>query len=665
MRNILLISILVITSTIRAQQQPDSLEYNLQEVVVQEKGTRFLKSVPTNTQLITARELTRAACCNLGESFTTNPSVDVNYSDAATGARQIKLLGLSGAYVQMLTENVPAFRGGAAPFGLSYIPGPWMQSLQVSKGASSVKNGYESVTGQINIELRKPQLDPSFSANAYVDHFGKAEVNLLGNTHLGDKWSTGVLTHVENTFRVHDGDDDGFVDMPRVRQASLMNRWAYLGSKYVFQAAAKGTFENRRSGQIGHHQPDDPYIIDIDTRRFEIFTKQAIMYDRDNGGNVALILSANNHNLHSYYGRRFFNLNQWEGYASLMFERNWNEIHAISTGASFNIDNFDRRYSLSLMGIDEMHNSSLEAVTGVYSQYTLNLHDRIIAMAGIRYDYNSIYGSLVTPRFHIRYIPVEGLSFSGSAGIGRRSPHPLEEFNNMLASSRVVTMATDMKMEKAANYGITAQYDWDWAGRHFSLEAEYYYTRFSSWLCADNVTDPHRLTFFSSTLPCRSHTFQIQATADIVNDMSLTVAYRHNDSKADFGHGLVTRPLTPRYKALFSLDYRPMMGLWQFDVTASLNGSGYMPESYITSAGEPAWGSSFPAIWNLNVQVTRNFRHWSVYIGGENLTNYRQRNPIIDASDPWGPDFDATMVYGPLHGAMIYAGFRFNITRYL
>ena len=117
-------------------------------------GFQKLRSSVTNAELINSDELCRAACCNLGESFVTNPSVDVNYSDAATGAKQIKLLGLSGTYVQMLTENIPNFRGASAPYGLGYVPGPWMSSIQVSKGTSSVKNGYEALTGQINIEFK-------------------------------------------------------------------------------------------------------------------------------------------------------------------------------------------------------------------------------------------------------------------------------------------------------------------------------------------------------------------------------------------------------------------------------------------------------------------------------------------------------------------------------
>ncbi|MCH5328226.1 MAG: TonB-dependent receptor plug domain-containing protein, partial [Coprobacter sp.] len=281
---------------------------SLGEVTVQarQSGVRKSRLTVTNTDLISAAELRRAACCNLGESFTTNPSVDVSYSDAATGARQIKLLGLSGTYVQMLTENIPNLRGAASPYGLGYIPGSWMQSIQVSKGASSVKNGYESVTGQINVEFLKPQAEPSVMANGYADIFGKAELNAAGNIHLDQRWSTGLLLHGENGFVSHDGNGDGFADLPEIRQLSAMNRWAYLGDRYVFQAGVKFLDEKRKSGQHGHtaaeHGGQERYRIGIDTRRWEAFTKQAYIFDKENDGNVALILSGSLHAEDSGYG---------------------------------------------------------------------------------------------------------------------------------------------------------------------------------------------------------------------------------------------------------------------------------------------------------------------------------------------------------------------------
>ena len=656
---------------IAAAAEPyDSIEV-LQEVTVQApKGVRKLKGI-TNSELISASELKRAACCNLGESFTTNPSVDVSYSDAATGARQIRLLGLSGSYVQMLTENIPNFRGAAAPYGLGYVAGPWMQSIQVSKGASSVKNGYESITGQINIEMKKPQLDPSLSANVYYDIMNKLEANLDGNIHLGNSWSAGLLTHFENGFSAHDANDDGFADMPRVRQVALMPRVAYLGSNYVFQAAAKYIDERRLSGQHQHsagEQRSDLYHINIDTKRWEAFTKNALMFDRENDGNVALILSGSNHSQDASYGHRICDIDQQELYSQLMFERKWSDLHALSTGATLTYDHYRYRHTPldSYTAVDPtVVTKNSEAVVGGYAQYTLNLDEKLIAMAGIRYDWSNRYGSMVTPRVHLRYNPLKDLSFHASAGKGYRSPHPLAEFSYMLASSRKIVIASDLQRESAWNLGAGGTWAFYPAGKKTSLSAEYYYTDFTRQLTLDLDSDPHAAIISTSGRKSYSHAFQLELTFEPLSELSLSAAWRLTDVKVDYGKGLVDKPLQSRHKALFTAGYSPMMGLWQFDISCAVNGSGRMPTPYKLADGSDSWSPDFKPYATLNAQITRNFRHWSVYLGGENLTGYRQPRPIIGAANPWGPDFDATMIYGPLQGAMVYVGFRYNITKYI
>ena len=655
-----------------AQEPVDSLYEELQEVVVTTpKGVRKLRGA-VNAELISASELKRAACCNLGESFTTNPSVDVNYTDAATGARQIRLLGLSGQYVQMLTENIPNFRGAAAPYGLGYIPGPWMQSIQVSKGASSVKNGYESITGQINVEMKKPQLDPSLSVNMYYDMMNKLEVNADGNMHFGRNWSGGLLTHFENGFSGHDGNDDGFMDMPRVRQVSAMPRVAYLGTKYVFQAAAKVLDERRISGQDEHHMSSSThgmplYRIRIDTRRWEAFTKNAFMFDRDNDGNIALILSGSLHDQDAAYGLRVCDTDQREFYSSLMFERKWNSVHALSAGLSYNYDYYRFRYRMEADADLALQRSvSREGVAGAYAQYTLNLDDRLVAMAGLRYDYSDVYGPMVTPRMHLRYNPADDLTFHASAGRGFRSPHPLAEYSYLMASSRRIVIADNLHREAAWNYGAGGSWTVYPAGKKLGFSAEYYYTDFSNQLMLNLDRDPHAAYIYSDGGRSYSHALQLEVSFDPVSELSLTAAWRFTDVKADYtGKGLSQKPLTSRHKALFTVGWSPNMGLWQADVSCAVNGGGRMPESYTLADGTPAWGARYKAFVQLNAQVTRNFRHWAVYVGGENLTNFRQPHPIIGASDPWGRDFDATMIYGPLQGAMVYVGFRYNITKYL
>lgn len=643
-----------------AQEVPDSVSNMLDDITITSRRLRsHNRYSATNSELLTRVELTRAACCNLGESFTTNPSVDVNYTDAATGARQVRLLGLSGQYVQMLTENIPNFRGAAAPYGLGYIPGPWMQSIMVSKGTSSVKNGYEAITGQINVEMLKPQADPSITLNGYYDSMNKSEANLCGNLPLGKGWWAGMLSHYERENMQHDANADSFADFPRLTQLNLMPRLAYMGSNYIMQAAAKVIDETRQGGQIGE-LPANPYKIDIDTRRYEIFAKNAFILDRATSTNLALILSATSHNQRARYGLRRNDIDQRELYASLMFERTWQSLHALSTGLSY-VD--DRHLFHYLQNSPINHH---ERVAGAYAQYTLTLPDnKLVAMAGMRLDRSSLYGTMFTPRMHLRYNPTSSLSLHGSVGRGFRAPLPLAEFSYMLASSRQLVIAPKLSQEKAWNTGLGSTITLRPGGeQELTLAADYYFTYFQNYLML-NLEKPHLAEIYSLKDGARSHALQLELTYKPIDELSLLAAWRYTSVEAQYNlEHFSPKPLISPHKGLFTISWNPNMAIWQVDATLALNSGGVMPTPYVLENGSPSWAPHFKPYSTLNLQVTRNFRHWALYIGGENLTNYRQPNPVIGASNPWGPDFDATMIYGPLKGAMIYAGFRYNFTKY-
>ena len=434
------------------------------QVVERKIGVVKSRSSVLNQDMISSAELARAACCNLGESFTTNPSVDVSYADAATGARQIKLLGLSGTYVQMLTENIPNYRGASAPFALGYIPGPWMQSIQVSKGSSSVKNGYEAITGQINVEFKKPQTTQSLNVNLFASSKEKYEANFDANVHLNSRLSTGVLAHYENSTRSHDDNGDGFLDMPKVEQYNLQNRWAWMGDQYVFQASVKAMKEDRTSGQATHLHVDNSvggfvgrelYKIGIHTDRYEAFTKNAYIFDKEKGTNLALILSGSLHKQDAGYGYKLYNVDQKNLYTSLMFETNFDERNSISAGLSLNYDYFNQTYRLENDDTGLLYGKEKETVPGAYVQYTYNWKDKIILMGGIRADHSDIYGTFVTPRAHIKYAPDDWVNLRVSVGKGYRTNHVLAENNYLLASSRKVKIDNDLDQEAVSYTHLT------------------------------------------------------------------------------------------------------------------------------------------------------------------------------------------------------------------
>jgi len=645
----------LLTSTSLCAQVADSLRADslvgqeLREVTVTANGVnRVRASAVGNTEIISSKELLRAACCNLGESFTTNPSVDVNYADAATGARQIRLLGLSGTYVQMLTENIPNYRGLATPFALGYIPGPWMQSIQVSKGASSVKNGHESITGQINVEFKKPQATPFADANLYYNTKGKLEANLGGNLQLSKRWSTALLGHYEMPGKAHDANGDGFADMPKIKQGLLQSRWAWMGDYYIFQASVKGLKEHREGGQLAHHSPltTHPYLIDITNERYEAFVKNAYIFNEEHASNVALILSGSLHHADAEYGQKSYHADQRNGYASLMFETDFSEHHSLSTGVSLNYDYLSEFPS--------------ETTPGLYAQYTYKLGERLVVMGGLRWDHSSIYGGFLTPRMHLKYSPNGFLTLRGSIGKGWRTVHPLAENHYLLASGRHVVVDPDLDQEEAWNYGLSAALSIPVGEKKLELNAEYYYTTFLHQAVIDFDADPHTVRFSNLDGESYSHTWQAEASYPLFEGFTLTATYRRSNVKSTYGGVLNEKPLTNKYKGLVTASYAPGLGKWQFDVTLQLNGGGRMPTPYATADGFPSWPARYKGYEQLSAQITRFFRFWSIYVGGENITNFKQKNPVIGADDPWGPNFDSTMIWGPVHGTIGYIGIRLN-----
>lgn len=633
----------------RTVERADTIETeNLSNVTVtaRRSGLSRVAGVENGVR-INREELFKAACCNLGESFTTNPSVDVNYSDAATGAKQIKLLGLSGIYVQMLTENLPNFRGGAAPFALDFVPGPWMNSIQVSKGASSVRNGYESITGQINVEYLKPDEDEGVTFNLYGNSMSRFEANADANIHLSDALSSELLAHYQDDFSHHDKNKDGFLDQPNVRQWNLQNRWKRKGEKYLFHGGIGLIKEKRDGGQTHHTAPEvhNLYKIGIETNRYEGYMKHAYILDSEHGTNIALMGVVSMDKLDALYGRKSYNLNEKNAYAQLLFETNFTEHHNLSAGLSLNYDYFGQ----GLKGTDFQLKKESETTPGAYVQYTFKLGDKLIAMAGIRGDHSSVYGSFLTPRFHLKFSPTERISVRLSAGKGYRTPHAVAENNTLLSSGRSFVV-DNLDQECAWNYGVSCSFNIPLFHKTLKLNAEYYYTHFKRQVVIDYDTDPSVIHIGNLNGKSYSNTFQADASYPIISGLELLVAYRLNSVKISYGGVLLNKPLLSCYKGLVNLSYKTPLGLWQVDATLQLNGGGRLPSGL----------GNFHSYEQLSLQVTRWFRHFSIYVGGENLTGFRQKQTIINPSDPWSSSFDPTLVWGPVHGALFYVGVRIN-----
>ena len=661
----------------------------LDEVTITERKQGVLKSRTSafDTQTIGTEELCRAACCNLSEAFETNASVDVAYSDAATGAKQIRLLGLSGTYVQLLQENTPAVRGLAQNFGLEYIPGAWMSSIQVSKGTSSVINGYEATSGQINVELLRPQLQNPLSVNLMLNSELMAEANIMGgwkifgHHDIHESLHTGILAHYGGSYMSMDGDHDSFVDMPKVQNANLANRWVYKHGDYTFQAFLRGLYDRRRGGQIGHHADTiaNPYRINLNTWRVEGFLKNGYVFDDESGSSIALITAVSYHNLDNTYGLRRWKADQLNAYLNAICQLNFegggliDNDHRLSTGLSVNFDKYNESLNLQL---STLNLDRYEVVPGIFAEYSYKYADMLSLVAGVRADYSTRYGFFCTPRMNIRYTPFSWWTLRASAGMGYRSPNAIADNANILPSSRVLTLTANIQQERAVNTGLSMTFYIPLGSRELQLSAEYYYTHFLNSLIVDMDRDKHSVDIYNQTdIPGAksfAHCAQVEASIEVLRGWTWTAAFRWTDveqttfNAAKNMYELRPKALTNRFKGVITTSYQTPLKKWQFDVTAQFNGISRMPDGFVAYGDYlGGYGTPKPFTWypQLMAQVTKYFRSCSLYVGAENMTNFRQDHAIIDSFHPYGADFDASMVCAPTMGWKVYVGFRYDLER--
>ncbi len=655
-KRVIAASLLMLAATnVGAQIDTTTRSRTLEEVSIQQRkaeGVSRMGGAVNGTEM-GQEELFRAACCNLGESFVTNPSVDVNYNDAAVGARQIKLLGLSGQYVQMLLENLPVTLGAAMPYQLGYVPGAWMKSISVSKGASSVKNGSQSITGQINVEYLKPEDDPGLQVNIYGDSRLKGEANVMGNVHLNRHLSTEVLAHYEKDFMHMDEDKDGWQDAPAVEQLHLQNRWKYQKGRYIMHAGIGYLTEKREGGQM-EDASTNPYPVLIKANRLDGYMKHAFLLNREHNTNLAFLANGSLYNLDGTFGLKEYGDRQSSLNSQLVLEHDFNDEHNLSTGFSFNADQLDETLTSVAPKL------TTEYTPGVFAQYTYKPSYKFTAMAGLRADRSTLYNrTYLTPRLHVKWVAADWVTLRASTGKGYRTPHALAENHYLLTSGRTLAIA-DLKQEEAWNGGLSMVFYIPLMERTLTVNAEYYYTDFINQAVIDYDSDPTKISIGNLNGSSYSHTVQVDANYDITEDLNLLAAFRYNQVMCTYGGKMMEKPLQSRYKGLLTLSWKPMLALWQVDLTLQINGGGRIPD-YIDENNMLVSGKEFPAYPQLNLQVMREFRHFSLYIGSENLTNYRQENPVINAGNPWSPTFDPTLVWGPVHGIMAYAGIRMNL----
>jgi len=615
-----------------------------------------------NTEKITEKEILKAACCNLSESFETNPTVNVAYSDAVTGAKEIQMLGLSGIYSQLLTENIPDMRGIAASYGLTFIPGPWMESIQVTKGTGSVLNGYESTSGQLNVEFKKPQ--EAETPRFYLNLFGEANSNMELNTFfkkkLDDRWSSILMLHGNYMNRTMDNNDDGFHDLPHSKQVNVYNRWQYnSGNKMEAQIGLKFLADQRNGGQI-HSEPDgqvDPhhvYLVDIFNRRVEAFGKLGLVYPEKPSKSIGNIVSVQYHDLDALIGLKTYDATEKTLYYQSIYQNILGTTdHQYKTGVSFQYDRLDETYQ-------SVQSVRSRSVAGVFVEYTYSFLDKFKAVAGMRGDYNSKYNFIFTPRLHLKYNFTELAIVRASAGKSFREPYLIADNLGVMASSKYLSLNSVIDPEVAWNYGLNYTQGFILKDREGTFNVDFYRTDFTDQLIVDRYSDSLNVRFYNLQGSSYSNSFQVSLSYEFLERLDFRLAYKIDDVKSTYNGKLQTKPLIPKNRILFNVAYMTANEHWKFDGTLNWVGT----QQLANTTTDPEFGkmpSQSPSYSLVNFQVTKVFRYFEVYGGSENVLDFTQEHPIIAASAPFSTAFDATNVWGPIDGIRIYAGLRYQI----
>jgi outer membrane receptor for ferrienterochelin and colicin len=645
----------------------------LEEVVITSKKKATQKSFfsTANVFTVNADELLKAACCNLAESFETNPSIDVSFSDALTGAKQIQMLGLTSPYLLITQENIPSVRGASQAFGLTFTPGTWVESIQITKGAGSVVNGYESISGQINAELVKPFSDNTFFLNAYSSLNGRLELNTHFNQRVSDKWQTGLYLHGDYRGEKFDTNKDNFLDAPLTNQINVMNRWQYTDAQKGWVSFINVRFLNdeKQTGEINFNPTTDKGTMnswgsEIDTKRFETSAKLGYVFPELPFQSIGFQAAYSNHQQDSYFGLNRYDITHESVYSNLIFNSIIGDTrNKFKTGLSFTYDKYNEL-------VNATDFSRKEDSFGAFFEYAFDNLDTFSFTAGLRFDRHNLLGTFITPRLHLRYAPWDRAVFRASFGRGKRSANIFAENQQLFASSRQINITNSggnvygLNPEIAWNYGVSYLQKFNLFDKKGDITLDYYITDFSSQVVVD-WENPQEVSFYDLEGKSIAKSFQVEVNYEFYKGLNFRAAYKYFDVSTDYKRGNLQKPIQPKTRFFANLSYETDLtennSQWKFDFTFNSIGKQRLPNTASNPVQYqlPEYSNSYSM---LNSQITRVFSGtFEIYAGAENLTNIKQNNPVLASDDPFGSSFDTTIVYAPVFGRAIYAGLRFKI----
>ena len=686
--------------------QPSAVGIDAVVIESAQRGNYAKTTGITRDEQISFAGLCKMACCSLAESFENSASVTVGYSDAISGARQIKMLGLAGTYTQILDENRPIMQGAGAAYGLSYTPGMWLNSIQVSKGVSSVTAGHEAITGQINLEHRKPTDDERLFLNLYFDTELRPEINISSAIPLTkDKsLSTVIMAHGSMHPTSHDANGDNFVDMPKSHQINVANKWLWQtengvqlrwGWKYLQENRLGGSHDYKKDmyEDMVANPLQNPtlYGSNIFNRNINAYAKLGLPVGPERTftgdpndavqNNFAMILDYDNYLTDSYFGINTVDVLEHTARFNATYAHYFSQHSSLNVGASAYMRRMNNDYLQQRIGDDNLPTRSWDFVgqatllePGVFAEYTYQLEDKFSLVVGLRGDYSTVRGEyyydakdkfLVTPRSHIRWAITPRTTLRASAGMGYRRQNLVTDNIWMMTTSRNIDASRlNDDMESAATFGGSLSQTFPLAGDdQATISFDYFRTQFFNTMVFDQETADNSILIYNSNGKSFTDNYQVDFNWTPFKGFDLFATFRYTNAKMTLEQGgeqvLVERPLTSRYKGLINIQYA--VRRWVFDVTAQLNGPMRLPEldgNLVKAVENPELSPVYPMFF---AQVSYKMSNLTIYAGCENIANYKQMQPIQGFEAPYAEGFNSSMVWGPLSGIKGYVGIRLNI----
>jgi len=635
-------------------------ELRTAEVVEHQQSTQLSTRTLLNTEAITGRELKRAACCDLSESFETNATVDVSFSDAVSGTKTIRMLGLDGRYAQVSAENIPFVRGLGTAQGLTLMPGPWIGSINVSKGIGTAVNGPNAMSGQIDLCLLAPDTTHPFFLNVYGNSQGRLEANVHHVQRTGAYGANVVAVHGNLFNTAMDQNNDTFLDQPRTQRFGVMDRWLHHKDNVTAQVILRYTTEARSGGQSDAHQRTEGlngrhYRVDLRNELSDAIGKYGFLFRNDPTRSIGLLFAVHQHHLNSTFGDRRYDGAQRSVYGSAVHQMLLAEGRDdLKTGLSLQYDDYVEVYNDSSFARNEV-------MPGAFAEYTMK-RGPFTCVAGLRVDRNSWFGTAWGPRFHAKYDLAPLTSARLSAGHAFRTAVPFAENASVLASSRVVRVEGVLPMEQAWNLGASLLHKWKWLERRWAFTIDAYTTRFTDQVVVDLDRSPQALVFYGLNGRSFANSVLTDVQVGLTRRINAKLAYRWYDVRTTYDGVLRERPFTPSHRGMVDLAYESRNERFRADVTLNLFGTSRIP-STATNPDAYRFSDRAPAYATLHAQVTVIKGLWEFYVGGENITGTLQTRQIIAPDDPFGPYFDASLIWGPTNKAMYYGGLRYTLQR--